>query len=433
MLAFVVCACSDAKQSSNGGGLLFGDTIGGDLNAGKTDGVLTDGAGSDVASSVDDSGVMDATLADLDEADWSGLLDDPDAQAQTDTSAFNPDAACNAIAAQGTPARASILFLLDYSWSMCWKPGGSKLDCATTDAEAKWSILVEALKPAVDALPANSVSALAWYPAIGGTNDSVCQVAGNPQVALAETGPAGSAQRAALINTLPPLLTDDGPIAQTPTGDALVAMYGHYAGQTDADLQGASRYLVLITDGNPSCSATTNNQTSILKAIGNATKGALPVKTFVVGVPGSEGFKGGLSQSAKAGGTAPANCSDNGPNYCHFDMTQYTTPEGLAKALGTALAAIQGQALACEYDIPPNPQGSNVDYTFVNVRYTLPGAAPVDMLYDPACTGEGWRYDDAVNPKKILMCPASCSLLTAEPGAKLDVLFGCPREEKDKK
>ena len=57
----------------------------------------------------------------------------------------------------------------------------------------------------------------------------------------------------------------------------------------------------------------------------------------------------------------------------------------------------------------------------------------MDLLYDPACSGEGWRYDDAANPKKILMCPASCNLLTAEPGAKLDVLFGCPREEKDKK
>ena len=42
-----------------------------------------------------------------------------------------------------------------------------------------------------------------------------------------------------------------------------------------------------------------------------------------------------------------------------------------------------------------------------------------------ACTnGTGWRYDDAANPSRILLCDASCDGVKSKAG-KVDILFGC--------
>ena len=308
-------------------------------------------------ASADGQAVSDANSADL--PDFSGYFDDI---AEEDTDAgvvFNPDAACVAIAAQGKAAPASILFVLDYSWSMCMDPSAplSQLNCATDPAKAKWSILVEAMKAAVPTLPDNSYSAMVYYPDVVDSG-SVCKVAQGPKVALALTGPAGSAQRMALISKLPTLLTDNSPVASTPTGDALQAMYAYYANTPDSATPGASRYIVLITDGKPTCAGSAANApAAITAAVGKANLANPAVHTFVVGVPGSEGVRTTLSQAAKAGGTASTNCSDTGPNYCHFDMTAYPAPADLASHLAKAFAAIQGQALSCDYKIPPNPKG----------------------------------------------------------------------------
>ena len=376
-----------------------------------------------------------ATLTDADvveSPDLSGFFDDV-ADAPDSGVAFNPDAACNAIAAQGKASPVSLLFVLDYSWSMCMDPSAplSLLQCATDPSKAKWSILVEAMKAAVPALPDDSYTGMVYYPDVQDAA-TVCKVAKTPHVPLAPTGPAGSPQRQQLISSLPALLTDNSPIASTPTGDALGAMYAYYAATPESDLPGASRYVVLITDGKPTCGASAaNSAANILAAVKGANAAAPPVHTFVVGVPGSEGARTTLSQAAKAGGTAPAKCSDTGPNYCHFDMTAYPSPADLATHLSAALTAIQGQAIGCDYKIPPNPKGGSTNYAYVNVRYTPGnGSAPQDLIYDPTCSGAGWYFDDAANPQHILICATSCTTMKADANAKLDVLFGCPRQEK---
>ncbi len=423
--ATLVAACS-SPTSSTGGYVadVKSDGVTADTNAadGKT---LADGTDSEV--------IADGVSADA--PDLSGFFDD-DVQDTTTTTPdvpFNPDAACNAIAAAGKPSPVSLLFVLDYSWSMCMDPSAplSQLNCATDPAKAKWSILVDAMKAAVPALPDNSFSGMVYYPDVVDSN-TVCKVASAPHVPLAATGPVGSPQRAQLISSLPALLTDNSPVASTPTGDALQAMYAYYAATPESDLPGASRYVILITDGKPTCgSSAANSAANILAAVKGANAANPPVHTFVVGVPGSQGAAGTLSQAAKAGGTAPAKCSDTGPNYCHFDMTKYATPADLATHLADALAAIKGQAIGCDYKIPPNPKGGSTDYAYVNVRYTPgDGSAPQDLVYNPACTGPGWYFDDPVNPQHILICGDSCSVMMADANAKVDVLFGCPRQEK---
>ena len=426
-----VAACSGTTTSGTGGGTL--DASGDTAKVG--DGTQADGL-SDSATGGDSTGSQsDAVLDGTDSTLPDGFFDDPDTTSSgSDTGpVFNPDAACNSIAAEGKQAAASILFLLDYSWSMCMDPGAplSQLNCATDSTKAKWSILVEAMKAAVPALPDNSFSGMAYYPDVVDAN-TVCKVASSPQVPLYATGPVGSPQRQSLISSLPALLTDNSPVASTPTGDALNAMYAYYQATPESDLPGATRYVVLITDGKPTCAGSPANAASaIIASVTKANVGANAVKTFVVGVPGSEGARATLSQAAQAGGTGTPGCSNSGPKYCHFDMTTAPSPADLAKNLAAALASIKGKVVSCDYEIPPNPKGGKTDYTYVNVRYTPSGGgAPQDLIYDPNCVGAGWHFDDPAAPKHILMCADTCAALEADTNPKLDVLFGCPRQEK---
>ncbi|MCC6214740.1 MAG: hypothetical protein IT376_07710 [Polyangiaceae bacterium] len=333
---------------------------------------------------------------------------------------LDEDAACDLVSSETQAAPASLLFLLDYSWSMCQLPHAASLDCASDPAQSKWGILTEAMRAAIEALPSASYSGLVHYP-LATDSATICAVAAAPSVPLALTGGAGSAQRQSLLAAMPPGLTDSSPVAQTPTADAAQAMYTYLAAIPLA-LVPASRFLIVITDGKATCG---NTGAQLLAAVTAAAAATPPARTFVVGVPGSEGFRAELSQAAQAGGTAPVGCSPNGPTYCHFDMTPYSTPSELATKLGAALADIQGMA-TCDYEIPAGPGGGTIDFGRVNVRYTRGAGGQEELPQDSACATGGWRYDDPGKPSRIVLCPATCSQVQADAGARVDVLFGCP-------
>ena len=123
---------------------------------------------------------------------------------------------------------------------------------------------------------------------------------------------------------------------------------------------------------------------------------------------------------AEAGGTAKAGCSHNGPNYCHFDMTQQ--PD-FGAALRDALASISGLALSCAYDVPPPPSGSALDPNKVNVLFTPDGGEREVLLRgaDGGCK-EGWQYSP--NGKQILLCGDTCDRVRSSSG-EVTLQFGC--------
>ena len=96
----------------------------------------------------------------------------------------------------------------------------------------------------------------------------------------------------------------------------------------------ASRFMLLITDGAPTLADgcigdppdVVDTQPIIDEIAGAEGEG---IRTFIIGSPGSErnSMTGGdmrpwLSRAAMEGGTAAPSCTENGPNYCHMDMTQ---------------------------------------------------------------------------------------------------------------
>ena len=97
-----------------------------------------------------------------------------------------------------------------------------------------------------------------------------------------------------------------------------------------------------------------------------------------------------------------------------------------------AEAVIVGAKIGCEYDIPPSPDGKSIDPDKVNVVYT--DAAQVETLLPripddiPCDDNQGWKYDEAEPPTQVVLCPAACSVVQADVGARVDVQFGCDTE-----
>jgi hypothetical protein len=264
------------------------------------------------------------------------------------------------------------------------------------------------------------------------TDHTPCINHGN-DVAPALLGAQNSPQRQLVNNALSAVTPD--PNAATPTHDAL-----NYAFDLLRQVQSnASKYVVLITDGQPTLAQgcfgmaaprMPDDAAPIIQAIAAVLQQA-GIKTFVVGAPGSErnegtgaDVRGWLSAAARAGGTAPAGCSDTGPNFCHFDLT---TATDFGAALTAALNSIGQAVIGCDYTLPAtSPTGAPIDPNQVNLIYT-DGSGQSHLLLpngDPGCS-VGWHYLDPPAYTQIHICGATCNTLKNDPLASLDLVFGC--------
>ncbi len=94
-----------------------------------------------------------------------------------------------------------------------------------------------------------------------------------------------------------------------------------------------------------------------------------------------------------------------------------------------AAQVVQGSALACEYTIPPPPEGQSFDAMEVNVTVEDAGT-PLEIGYvesPDACAGvtDGWYYDDPAAPTTIHLCTQTCDRIQTFTMAALSIGFGC--------
>jgi hypothetical protein len=169
---------------------------------------------------------------------------------------------------------------------------------------------------------------------------------------------------------------------------------------------------VLATDGDPSGCNEDMNAINALAAAG--ASGTPKILTFVIGVGSSLTALNGI---AKAGGTDQAFLVDTGQN--------------VDQQFLDAMNAIRGAALGCTYLIPPPKPGESVDYNKVNVIYTPGDGTPAQTLGkvngEANCPpgGDGWYYNDELNPSTILLCESTCSKVAADSKGQVDVAVGC--------
>jgi hypothetical protein len=361
------------------------------------------------------------------ESGGSTSLFQGDAAALIDSSVtIQADAACGETAVGASARKVNVLLVIDESGSMLDKPKGFTVD--------KWSALKTALGDALTAVKNDISFGLDVFPATG--DPKTAAVACEMPSAAGITVPV-----AAGATSVPKILSAiaaETPGGGTPTSAALQRALAYFTTGAGASLQG-DKYVLLATDGGPDCNAkltctaatcTTNLDGQCPAAAGNccdptkfgadagsrclddgattaqvaalAKKG---IKTFVVGIPGSEAYKASLDAFAVAGGEVSSSTS---PQYYAVSAS------GGTQGLSTVLASITKQLVtSCTLQLTSEPK----DNRLLNVL--------VDGVRIPQ-TADGWHLDTSTSPPTINLLGSTCTEVETTGAQSVQVLFGCP-------
>ena len=332
---------------------------------------------------------------------------------------FVPDGgfvACETASAFADPLPSTLLLQVDTSGSM--NCAATAASCAVGDPtpapdDSRYDVFLSVLSEALASLPdATRVGAMHYPVTFSCARDE----------ALVDVGPLATT-RAPIASALR-AITPEG---ITPTRDAVTFALGRLRASSADE----ARYLVLATDGaatvclgcDAACSweAMDRDHAALVEDVRRAAADD-GIRTFVIGVPGSASYRGVLSRMASAAGSARPGCSDAGPLYCHYDLTDPSLD--FATALREVLGEIGESVLSCEYTIPPNPDGA-FDATKVNVRLVDDAGDTTTIPRDPS-RADGWDYTD--DGARILLHGPACERAQSLRMGRIDVLFGCPTE-----
>jgi hypothetical protein len=332
---------------------------------------------------------------------------------------------CNLRAETADLLPANMLFVIDRSGSMACNPPPitDSATCerdakrASTDSPSKWEITQTALVESLNILPELSRVGVSYF-----SNDDACGVQANPSVEFSRNTTA----QKELIRTS---LSTVKPGGATPLVGATILAYQHiHQYQQDLLLRGNS-FVVLITDGkqsdacgDPGRCTTAEECTKLLieQEVPRAAAPGVGIRTFVIGVPGSEADSRTLSRIAMAGGTARAKCDPD--KNCHFDVS---SGGDFSASLRQALQSIVGQSLSCDLPVPSAGAG---DLNSLNVLFKPTNQKRKLVRQDTTkpCDGgaEGWQY--AEHNSRIRLCGDICNEVKSDPDGQLAVVLGCP-------
>lgn len=321
----------------------------------------------------------------------------------------------------------NLLFLVDRSGSMRCNPPPttSSEECEMNEARAdvmlpsKWELTRRAVLTTMSTLSNTNALGISYF-----SNDNRCGVSSLPSVPIAaNTVP----QREVIASSIAGIT----PNGSTPLVGATLLAYKYLHKSAVDGLISGNSYVVLITDGEQSencsdpayCDNAQECSELLIQQAEVAAHADVNIRTFVVGVPGSERGSTVLSRLAVAGGTAPKDCNPE-TDSCHFDISRTTDLEA---ALGEALRMIAGQTFTCELGLPRTDAGV-VDLSRVNVVFT-PHEGPLQVIPQDLSTAcergaQGWQFD--ASQQLVQLCGRSCSLVRGDRGGRIDVVLGCP-------
>jgi hypothetical protein len=283
---------------------------------------------------------------------------------------------------------AKLLFVLDRSGSMKDKPDGA------TASTSKWDLTFPAVNEVVTKTDSDVSWGLKTFPEGDGT---ACVVTDAIDVPIATRN---AAKVTAAVTTTTP--EGDG----TPTGDAMKAAVKYLdslatSGDTDP------KYILLATDGEPSCVAGTEtaqdkSRPYAVQAVTDAAKAGY--HTFVVGVSTTkQTATQALNDMAVAGGEARAD-----PNPLATKYYLASTKDELVTAFG----AITGVILDCRFALSSAPP----DGGHVGV-----------LLGKDRLPPDSWNFTGP-DKKTIEVTGASCDQIKSGATESVQIVFGCPMD-----
>jgi hypothetical protein len=107
-----------------------------------------------------------------------------------------------------------------------------------------------------------------------------------------------------------------------------------------------------------------------------------------------------------------------------FPLCQFPGYDAVFRAI--AENVIVKSNIACEFDIPPPPAGTELDLDKVAVRKTAQSGAESQFLQAPTqgdCQADAFYIDRTAN--QVHLCPEACEAVRADPLASVYVLFTC--------
>lgn len=309
---------------------------------------------------------------------------------------LDTDDACNGVSVEAEAVPVDVLVIMDRSQSMAQLVKGGSM--------TRWEALLDAVQSFTEDPDAADVRAgIGFFSRSGGGDDAQdCAVDSyaEPSVPIGLVADVGPDLVAAMDDVTPGGLT--------PTVPALQGAIS-YARAWAQDHPGRATLVVLVTDGFPT--QCVNDPDQISQAARAGYESDEHVRTFVIGV--GEVAKFNLDNFARAGGTQKAYLTDAGE---------------VTSSFVDALNNITNRELACEYQLPPAPEGMKLDPEKVQVVYT-PSFGQAEEVPSISSLGAcaknlngGWYYDDANHPSKISVCPCTCARFQA---GRVDVRLGC--------
>ena len=346
-----------------------------------------------------------------------GVLINLDASSTTNTSTSTltgptADANCGGQVTNLKRRPPNILLLLDRSASM-----------SDTSKGNIWTFVVPAVKSVIQSTEKELQWGMEMFPFGDG---SECTAGTMPAVSQVNP-PVGLGNYAAISALIPTVATGNG----TPT-DSAITVGMNYLKDVANDYP---RYMVLATDGVPSCvgatSSTTSNgvKTGVTAAVNAiAVANAAGIPTFVVGInsPSSSSSLSDLTAMADAGGealthaTCPAGASASACTGAAYTGFYLATDQA---ALTSALTKIMGAINSCQIQlqaVPPNPS-----YVAVKVTDASGKSVQVFQKGSGSETSAGtWAYVDAES-SVIQLEGAACNTISAGAGGTFEIWFGC--------
>jgi hypothetical protein len=311
----------------------------------------------------------------------------------------------------------------------------SSMDKTDEFSEGRWATLGTALGVALEEARERVNFGLEFYPFADNPEDepATCQTAGNLDV-LVPIGPGDET-----VPVIVDALADYQPSGGTPTADALGHALDYFENGDGKDLAG-DRYVLLATDGGPNCnddlecdadSCTINleNETATTLCGGNCCNPEVEgsavncldedrtvarvtalaeagIKTFVVGIPGSQFFGDTLDKLAEAGGQPNP---DAPPSY--YRVTSADGADGLADVL-TRITT--GLITSCRLQLSSTP----IDPNLLNVE--------IDGEPVPKPGDNGWSLDTSTTPPTIVLAGETCDYMEEQGAEQVRITYGCP-------
>ncbi len=295
------------------------------------------------------------------------------------------DAACVTTHA-GARLPVDVLLIFDRSGSMVEDPSTGQVCMPQATCPSKWNQATAAIEQAV----MNTESTVRWglmmfpSPGLGATT---CQVVAGAQVSIAP-------MNAVAITTA---LLATAPSGSTPTTAALT-LAGDYLNTLTTPNQ---RFMVLVTDGLPTCAAgnanAADNANAVTAVAAQASRG---FGTFVVGIATAQDALADATLSAMS--TAGMHPRAGTPNYYVTNNTA---------ELVTALDSIASQVNSCTFSldaVPPVPD---------NVTVTGDG----NII--PPSASNGWLYQPGM--RAITLSGEYCQRVMTGALQNVVAIFGC--------